>query len=137
MAENLWIVDMESRVLSLVKGKTYSKLKKKYPQINYTITDISNDAKANFPCIYIHLLGSSESNPDLERSRVNTITAGFQIEVYSNTSQSDCKTVMAEIVECMKKLMFEIKMIPHADNQPPTYRYVARFERIFDWNDIF
>lgn len=33
--------------------------------------------------------------------------------------------------------MFDVKMSPYADNQSPIYRYVARFERTFDWNDIF
>ena len=44
---------------------------------------------------------------------------------------------MAEIMDCLKKLMFDVKMSPYADNQSPIYRYVARFERTFDWNDIF
>ena len=78
-----------------------------------------------------------ETNSDLERTRINTIVAGFQIEVYSNTSQLDCRTIMAEIMDCLKKLMFDVKMSPYADNQSPIYRYVARFERTFDWNDIF
>lgn len=137
MAENQWILDLESKVLSLVKGKTYNKLKKKYPQITYTTTNISNDAKASFPCVYVHQLGSSESNQDLENIRVNTITAGLQIEVYSNTSQTDCRMVMSEIMDCMKKLMFNVKLTPYVDNQAPVYRYISRFERTFDWNDTF
>ena len=104
MAQNQWVIDLESKVLSLVKGKTYNKLKKRYPQIMYTTSNISNDSQRNFPCVYVHELGGSEANSDLERTRINTIVAGFQ---------------------------------PYADNQSPIYRYVARFERTFDWNDIF
>ena len=137
MAQNQWVIDLESKVLSLVKGKTYNKLKKRYPQIMYTTSSISNDSQRNFPCVYVHELGGSEANSDLERTRINTIVAGFQIEVYSNTSQLDCRTIMAEIMDCIKKLMFDVKMSPYADNQSPIYRYVARFERTFDWNDIF
>ena len=87
MAQNQWVIDLESKVLSLVKGKTYNKLKKRYPQIMYTTSSISNDSQRNFPCVYVHELGGSEANSDLERTRINTIVAGFQIEVYSNTSQ--------------------------------------------------
>ena len=117
MAQNQWVIDLESKVLSLVKGKTYNKLKKRYPQIMYTTSSISNDSQRNFPCVYVHELGGSEANSDLERTRINTI--------------------MAEIMDCLKKLMFNVKMSPYADNQSPIYRYVARFERTFDWNDIF
>ena len=108
MAQNQWVIDLESKVLSLVKGKTYNKLKKRYPQIMYTTSNISNDSQRNFPCVYVHELGGSEAN-----------------------------SIMAEIMDCLKKLMFDVKMSPYADNQSPIYRYVARFERTFDWNDIF
>lgn len=137
MAQNQWIIDLESKVLSLVKGNTYPKLMKKYPKIMYTTTDMNSDAKSNFPCVYIHQLGNSEMHSDLERSRISTITAGYQIEVYSNVSQADCRYVMAEIMDCMKKLLFSVKLSPYVDNQAPVYRYIARFERILDWNDSF
>lgn len=137
MAQNQWIVDLENKVFSLVKGKTYSKLKEKYPGILYTTTSMNYDAKSNFPCVYIHQLGNSETHSDLERSRVSTITAGYQIEVYSNVSQRDCMYIMAEITDCMKQLLFTVKLSPYVDNQAPTFRCIARFERILDWNDIF
>ena len=82
MAQNQWVIDLESKVLSLVKGKTYNKLKKRYPQIMYTTSNISNDSQRNFPCVYVHELGGSEANSDLERTRINTIVADMKFVCY-------------------------------------------------------
>ena len=41
--DNSWVFDLETKLLSLIKVKTESILKKKYPDIFYTNTDSPKD----------------------------------------------------------------------------------------------
>lgn len=132
---NQWAYDLEKKIFSIVKSRTYENLKTKYP--NVYITDIEkNTFKAVFPTVYIHELPGTEKASDLEGFSINAVQETFQIDVITNTSQNDANKVMAIVADEFKRLCFKVTAMPEFDGTGETYRSTMRVRRIISANDI-
>lgn len=132
---NQWAYDLEKKIFSIVKSRTYENLKTKYP--NIYITDIKkNTSKAVFPTVYIHELPGVEKASDLEGFSINAVQETFQIDVITNTSQNDADKVMAIVADEFKRLCFKVTAMPEFDGTGETYRSTMRVRRIISANDI-
>lgn len=129
---------LEAIVYSRIKYQFSESVKEKFPDIYFTTSDQSTDPKANFPCVYVHLMPSPENerSMDLERKTINGIRAAFQIEVSDNISQNRSRTVMNEVLKIMKNMMFETTTMPYTLNYNGVFRVVSRFSRNIDHNDV-
>ena len=126
---------LESQVLTRIKYSFPQKLKDKYPNLTFTNSD-RNEGNAKFPTVYIHEMPSAESGADMEGDEINAVLSAFQIEVTTNTSQSEAKTVLDEVVKIMKKLRYQVISLPEFQNTTSTYRSVARFRRTIAEDDV-
>lgn len=132
---NQWAYDLEKKIFSIVKDRSGDKLKSKYP--NAYITDIEkNTSKAIFPTVYIHELPGVEKAANLEGISINAVQETLQIDVITNTSQSDANKVMAVILEEFKRMCFRITAMPEFKSTGETYRSTARVRRIISHDDI-
>lgn len=126
---------LESQVFSRIKYGFPENVKKNYPDLNFTTSD-QNTGESKFPTVYVHLMGSPENSQDLERTRINGVSATFQIDVSDNVNQSRARAVMNEILKIMKGMMFDTTMMPYMQNYNGVFRCIARFHRNIDYNDI-
>ena len=126
---------LESQVYIRIKTQFPSKLKEKYKNINFT-TENKVDALPRFPTVYIHEMPGMETGADLQGGTINAVWSSFQIEVTTNTKQSDTKEVMDEVVKIMKKMRFQVISMPEFQNTDSIYRRVARFRRMIADDDI-
>lgn len=126
---------LESQILTRIKTQFPEKVKEKYPDLNFTTSDRSS-ANPKFPTVYVHEMGGSETANDMENTEVIAVISSFQIEVTTNTKQSDAKTVMDEIVKIMKRMRFSIIAMPEFQNTESTFRSVARFRRKIAEDDV-
>lgn len=126
---------LESQVYTRIKTQFPSKLKEKYKNINFT-TENKVDALPRFPTVYIHEMPGMETGADLQGGTINAVWSSFQIEVTTNTKQSDTKEVMDEVVKIMKKMRFQVISMPEFQNTDSIYRRVARFRRMIADDDI-
>ena len=94
------------------------------------------DALPRFPTVYIHEMPGMETGADLQGGTINAVWSSFQIEVTTNTKQSDTKEVMDEVVKIMKKMRFQVISMPEFQNTDSIYRRVARFRRMIADDDI-
>lgn len=132
---NQWAYDLEKKIFSIVKDRAGDKLKSKYP--NAYITDIEkNTSKAIFPTVYIHELPGVEKASDLEGISINAVQETLQIDVITNTSQSDANKVMAMVLDEFKQMCFRITAMPEFKSTGETYRSTARVRRVISHNDI-
>ena len=132
---NQWAYELEKKIFSIVKYRAGEKLKSKYP--NIYITDIEkNTSKAIFPTVYMHELPGLEKHPDLEGIMINAVQETIQIDVITNTGQSDANKVMAIVLEEFKKMCFKIIAMPEFSGTGDTYRSTARVRRVISHNDI-
>lgn len=99
-------------------------------------TILKNTSKAIFPTVYMHELPGLEKHPDLEGIMINAVQETIQIDVITNTGQSDANNVMAIVLEEFKKMCFKISAMPEFSGTGDTYRSTARVRRVISHNDI-
>lgn len=131
---NDWATDLESTVTALVKAKSLPQLQKKYSKIRIT-DEGENSGSAVFPTVYIHLLSPTEQGQTLDGQTINALLATFQVDVTTNTSKSDCRKVMATVMNVFKKMRFQGKSLPETSINNKIYHSVARFSRVIGAND--
>lgn len=126
---------LDSQIFTRIKTQFPEKVKKKYPDLKFTNSDRA-DTNPKFPTVYVHQMGSMEQAQDLSGENLNAVLATYQIEVSTNTKQSEAQDVMSYIVKIMKKMRFSIIAMPEFQNTTSVYRSVARFRRMIGENDI-
>lgn len=131
---NDWATDLESTVVALVKAKSLPQLQKKYSKIRIT-DEGENSGSAVFPTVYIHLLSPTEQGQTLDGQTINALLATFQVDVTTNTSKSDCRKVMATVMNVFKEMRFQGKSLPETSINNKIYHSVARFSRVIGAND--
>ena len=133
-SENQWAYELESTVVALVKAKTLSALKNKYPKIRITDEGESSGSPA-FPTVYIHLLPPTERGKTLEGRTVNAVLATFQIDVTTNTGKADCRRVTSAVVDVFKTMRFSGAQLPEYSVADKIYKGTARMSRTIAAND--
>ena len=95
----------------------------------------SSDTPAVFPFVYAQTLPGAEQGIDMQGKSVNAGLFAFQIDVYSNKSQSEARTVMTEIRNIMKEMGFECNQMPSFEYTKDVHRMTARFRRLIASGD--
>ena len=132
----MWTSDITSIVFTRIKAIGNKKLKTKYPNINFTTSNESSK-EPDFPTVYIKRLQGAERGQDLEGTSVNAILCSFQVEVTTNTNDTEAQEVADVVCSIMKSMRFQILGEPFADNtQKGVSRNVARYQRIIGYGDI-
>lgn len=125
---------IEDIIFTKIKHNVSEKLKSKYTNLNFT-TDNRKVTTAEFPTVYIHLMGAPERGQDLEGKTINAVFATFQIETFDNESQKRAKEVMETVLMVMKSLRFDVNF-PEIQNTNDYYRCVSRCSRVIGSGDI-
>lgn len=120
MADNQWVFDLETNIFSNVATIAKPKLKKKYKSMNFdtafTTVEKNLDKDPVFPTIYIHEMPGLERGADLEGTSVNAVQETIQVDVITNTKQSDAKGIMAILADAFKQMRFQITAMPEFKN---------------------
>ena len=133
-SESEWAIDIESTVVALVKNKALPRLQETYPKIRIT-DEGESDGSAVFPTVYIHLLSAVEQGQTLDGQTINALLATFQVDVTTNTSKSDCRKVMAIIMDVFKTMRFDGSAMPESSMSNKVYKSTARFRRVIGASD--
>lgn len=132
----MWTSDIGTTVFTRIKNKATSRLQETYPSITFT-TSSSSSSEPKFPTVYIKRMQGAESGKDLEGTNVNAIVSTFQIEVTTNTGDTDAQKVADVVCEIMKSMRYEILGEPFADNTTNDIsRNVARYQRVVGYGDV-
>lgn len=138
----MWATEIDTTVLSRLRSRGYTDLKKKYTNINFTDNDRApTDPK--FPTVYYINISSAERGQTLDGKSMNALLHSVQIEVSDNGTpvankpqNYATKDVMSKICEYMKDMGYEIVNMPFFQNTDSVYRMVARFRRVIGANDV-
>lgn len=134
VTDNQWAFDLGTTIFSIVKSKTLTELKSKYPDIFVTDKGKTN-GKAVFPTVYVQEMSGSERGTDLDGSSINAVLETIQVDVTTNTSKADVSKVMSVVASIFKEMRFTIQTMPNFEYNGETYRKTARFQRIIGAND--
>lgn len=131
----MWTSDIQSSVFTRIKAEGNKRLKSKYPNIYFT-TSSKALSGPKFPAVYVKRMQGAERGQDLDGTSVNAVLSTFQIEVTTNTNDTEAQEVADVILEVMKSMRYQVLGEPFPDNDNDTYRNVARYQRIVGYNDI-
>lgn len=128
------LLQLESIILTQLKVRVPKLTNYKYPNMSFT-NEIS-DKTPSFPNVYVMELQPSEVGNDLENNQIHALRDTIQIEVSTNVSKAEARTVMNACITAMKALRYSLVVDTYAkvDN---LHRYVIRMRRIVGSGDTF
>ena len=138
MVSETWYSEIESTIFTLLQYVLVEKLSAPYPTLNCT-TSSQNESLENvddFPALYVHLLPAVEMGNTLVNEDVSAVRATFELQVFSDNSESECREIMNACILEMKKLSFNISMFPDPQTQEKKYFAIARFTRVIGSGDL-
>lgn len=140
MSNATWFLDIEPKVFTLIKGKTYTKLKQKYPGILFTTIDAMPTDSTFSHTVYIHEVGGLEMGKDLEGNSVNAYECTMEVKVSvtsedSNSKKTEVREITKYIASAFKQLRFEIVLMPTVEITDSAYTVPMRFRRVIGAND--
>lgn len=132
MKEN-WFAEIESRVFTQISYMLTERENAPYPDMK--CTTVSQNTVVNFPTMYIHELQPVEMGNDLVNQTVNAVLSTFEIQVWDNVSEKNCKDILTAAILEMKKLGFSVTMFPNVTTDSKIAWGVARFRRMIGAED--
>lgn len=136
---SFWIMDMSLSVYTKVKHRASKKLKTKYKDLEFTRNGEALNTVTSFPTVYIHEMPYAEFGSDLERSQVNGVHYGLQIDVTVSgvQGQATAMEVMYTVFDEFKRLGFNFAMTPQpVKTGDGTVKLTARVRRNIAIDDI-
>ena len=129
------LLQLESIVTTQLSVRVPKLTNNQYPNMSFT-NEIS-DNTPSFPNVYIHELEPSEVGNSIPNKTIHAIRDTIQIEVSTNTSKSDARTVSMACVNAMKCLRYSIVGFPVYTKINNIHRFIIRSRRVVAIGDTF
>lgn len=134
----MWTENIFKSVYARLKANGTILIKQKFPKLTPNFSDSTPSAESiKYPCIVIKQLPSMEKARDIEGAFVNEVLSSIQIDVMTNTKQSEANSIAYIMADLMKGMLYEMVGEPHPmDSQLNDYRNVSNYRRNVDYNDV-
>lgn len=137
MASESWFSQIESTVFTVVQAKVSKKIKNiYYTTKNETWMNESESTSGKFPTLYLHELNPAEIGQDLAGRTINAVLSTIEIQVYTNTSENECRKICTEAILAMKSLGYSVTLFPDPSTKTKVSTAVMRFRRKIGSGDI-
>ena len=124
-----WYMMIPLMVFTRIKQNFSQTIKNKYNMTDKNFSTVgSSDTPAVFPFVYFNTLPASETGSTFETG-INSGIFGFQIDVYSNKTQSEVRTIAKEISRVMVAMGFRGKGFGSFEDTKDWHRMTLRFQR--------
>lgn len=131
-----WYAELEGKIFTRIKYELAQKSGAKYPSLNCTTTSRA-ESPTQFPTMYLHELQPVEIGADLVGKTVNAVQETIEIQVYSNQSEKECKTIISDAIDEMKQMSFTVTMFPQTLTRSDRVCVsTARLRRLIGSGDI-
>ena len=132
----MWTKNIFTSVYSRISANGRIKLQSKYPKITFTNSTPKSQITA-FPTVIIKDLDGNDTGRTLEGNTVNATWSNIQIEVITNTNQSDADYVADVCYELISAMKYGTSTRPvPSSTQDNEYRNIARYRRLVGQGDI-
>ena len=101
--------------------------------LDKTVVD-DNGVPKKLPTVYIHLLQPTEVGNDLDNTEINGVLATIEIQIFSN-NYNESMSLRTITLDCMKRLRFNVPMLPVTTNQGDYFLTVGRYRRVIGHGD--
>lgn len=137
MVSETWFSEIESTIYTILQYKLTYVDDAPFPDLNCTTSSQSESLEGvnDFPTLYVHMLPPTEIGNDLYNEDVAAIRATFELQVFSDISESECRKIMNACILEMKKLRFNVSLFPDPQTSDKKYYAIARFTRVIASGD--
>lgn len=129
---------LESKIYTIIKTKVNKAMKSKYPDISFA--NEPSDDEPSFPSVFFQQLQPVETGQDLEGSTINAVLDTVQIQVSTNTTKADAKTVAWACVDALKSIRYNVVGLPlysiQTKENSRLHTYSLRASRVIGSGDI-
>jgi len=106
MVSDTWYTGIESTVFTQVQYM----LKKVYPKLVCRTTS-ETVTPSEFPTMYLHET-QEEIGQDLLNEDVNAVNSTIYIRVWTNTTEAECRDILAQATKELKRFHYNVKNLP-------------------------
>ena len=129
------LLQLENIVTTQLKVRVPILTDNAYPNMSFT-NEVS-DKTPSFPNVYIHELEPSEVGNSIPNQTIHAMRDTIQIEVTTNVSKAEARTVVNACVEAMKTLRYGLVTGPVYNKQNNIHRFIIRTRRVVANGDVF
>ena len=137
MVDEKWYTKIESYILTTLKYELVQKVSAPYPKLKCTTSNQAESLEdvGDFPTLYVHMLEPIEVGRDLTNITVNGLNCTFELQVFSDKSEKECRNIVSDAIQEMKKLYFNVDSFPDPKTYDKKYVAISRVSRIIGGND--
>ena len=106
MASEAWYTGIEATVFTQVQYM----LNKEYPKLVCRTTS-ETVTPSVFPTMYLHET-QEEIGQDLVNEDVNAVNSTIYVRVWTNTTEDDCRNILAKATRELKRFHYNVKTLP-------------------------
>ena len=138
MVSDTWFSEIESTIFTILQYILVDKSDAPYPSLKCTTSNKNESVEgvATFPTLYIHMLQPVAIGDDLTNETINAVRATFELQVFSNKSETECRKIMNACILEMKKLHFNTPLLADPQSSNGVYYAIARFSRVIASGDV-
>lgn len=129
-----WFSKIESTVVTQVSYMLKDRDKAPFPNLECTSVN-ENVNPAELPCLLLHELEPVERGQDLDNANINAILHTMEGQVWTNAGQTECKNILTAAITEMKRLRYNIIMLPTVKTESGISWGVFRARRMIGAND--
>lgn len=129
------LLQLENIVTAQLKVRVPRLTDNRYP--NMSFTNKVSDKQPSFPNVYIHELEPSEVGNSIPNQTIHAMRDTIQIEVSTNVSKTDARTVINACINAMKTLRYSLVTGPTYMKINNVHRCVIRVRRVIANGDTF
>ena len=129
---------LESKIYTIIKTKVNKAMSIKYPTISFA--NEPSNTEPVFPNVFFQQLQPVETGQDIEGSNINAILDTVQIQVTTNTSKADAKSVAWACVDALKSIRYNVVGMPlysiQIKESTRIHTYSLRASRVIGAGDL-
>lgn len=129
------LLQLENIVTTQLRVRVPQLTDNRFPKMSFT-NEIS-DKQPSFPNVYIHELEPSEVGNSIPNQTIHAMRDTIQIEVSTNVSKTEARTVINACVSAMKTLRYGLVTGPTYMKVNNIHRFVIRMRRVVANGDTF
>lgn len=128
---NAWGADLLPIVFTRLKNGLSNDTKTFYGITNKNFSTVANSTTQTvFPFICVRSVAPRETMQTISNNEIAGITLTIQIDVITNTTQSDADNIAYELLDIMKQMKFNVSSMPSFESNIDEYRSTARYTRL-------
>lgn len=129
------LLQMESIITTQLRARVPELTDRKFPKLSFT-NEVSDNVPS-FPNVYVHELEPSELGNCLENQTIHAIRDTIQIEVSTNVTKAEARTVTNACILALKRLRYSLVVGPIYRKDNNIHRFVFRARRVIASGDTF